>query len=70
MSKKHLVFHLYALADKRMARYFTVFPDNRAFLYFHKCSDLCVIADFTAIQVYKLINSYIFTKLYMIDDFF
>jgi hypothetical protein len=67
---KHIVFDKDAFTDKGMAGNLAVFTDFGAFLYFHKCADLGVVADVTTIEIDEVIDFDIFAEFDVGSYFF
>src|SRR5262249_20421354 len=52
-----------------MALNFTIFADFTAFLNLNKCANLRILADFTAIEIHKVINCDPYAKLNIRGNF-
>src|SRR5271156_1898980 len=44
----------HAFADKRVAGYFAALADPCISLDLHECADLCLVSDFTSVEIYEL----------------
>jgi hypothetical protein len=70
VSDKDIIFNSNALTDKRMALDFTIFANFASFLHLNKRANLRIVADFTTIQIDKIIDGNIYTKFDIWGNFF
>ena len=59
---------MHTFADKRMAGDFAVLANACAFLDFHKGADFAVVANFTTVQVDKIVEPDIRAQLDVVSD--
>jgi hypothetical protein len=69
MANEHPIADRDALANKRVARNLAVSADVYTLLYFDKGANLCVIADFAAVEINKAVNLNTFAQLNVRRDF-
>src|SRR5271157_5512162 len=65
MANEDIVLDGYPLANKGMARNLAALADFGVFLHLNKCSDLCLVPDFAAVQIDELGQFHITTQLYI-----
>src|SRR5215470_7951346 len=68
MPYKNLVLDGDTFTDKRMARYLAVAPYPGPFLDFDKCPNLRIVTNLTPIEVHKVVNCHVLTKLHIWCD--
>src|SRR5208337_3591245 len=65
MTDEDIVLDGHSLADKGVARDLAPFADLGVFLHLNKCSDLCLVPDFAAIEIDELRQFDIHAQLYI-----
>lgn len=68
MPHEHFVFQDDAFANEGVAGNLAPVADLRAFLDFHECADLHLVADLAAVQVRETVNPNVFAQLHVGGD--